>query len=214
MMQKFMIKKGLINSSMTEQEMREFLVSGRDKPSKERERTKEGNKRLQSVVVPKGKQHKLIKVRDTRSKDCEGAMPLLIGIVNNSASEVTIYKRAIEIDPKVPNVDTVQVPITSEQIDKFIADARANQQRKSTSSEEEMDTSDECDTLFMGSCLIAGGAKQPVNKPEVMTHEEQAAQVIREAELSKAKLLEVQGKNQSNVFQMDQDYQMLDFACR
>ena len=122
-------------------------------------------------------------------------------------SEVTIYKKAVQ----------QLTPQMSEQIDKFINEARLNAvnftgegRKVSTSSEEFMDTSDESDVLN-GQFSIPD-PQEVANKPE-KTLEGKADDMIREAEKSRVRLYDVPGKlNLANqdIQAMDNKYQMID----
>ena len=138
------------------------------------------------------------------------------------ASETTIYKRAVR----------QEVPRMENKIEQFISDTRKVVEKNlsgknSTSSEEMMDTSDEGGnvTLLHTEYIVdneAGPSKdhrfssQPKQAKTPLTAEEEADQMVRDAERSKARLLEVPSEYdhlaslQLNISMMDQDYQMLD----
>ena len=134
----------------------------------------------------------------------------------SSTSEMTIYQRA------VPRMELD----VNNQIQQFIEDDRGdldmNRRNVSTSSDETaMDTSDENDLNLTGSNQnnvlfhMTGEDKAgPSSAVQVKrTVEEQAEQVIKDSEQSKACLYEVPAKvmpTPSNPLEMDLDYQMID----
>ena len=116
----------------------------------------------------------------------------------------------------------------SDQINHFIQNVRqevnmemgdaATSRKILSSSEEFMDTSDECDQVIEP-CTIVGNLQQ---QQGVVTHEDQADQIIKDAEKAKANMYELKGKptvgnflntrnfSDCSVTRMDEDYQMLD----
>ena len=217
LMQNFMVEKGLINCNMTEAEIRNFILTSQD----------------DAVVTPK-------RGRPLSQPQRAGmAAPVLINETNNrrSPSEATIYRRAVEVEVRPSNTSNRQrTPFLSSRdngIDKLIAQGRASVVsrtlipdglRKSSSSEEFMDTSDKYDAVMMEQNLISDTeVRQPTHfetpkktgqNGRCLTAEEQTAEVTKDAEINKANLYEVQGKEllklPTDIIQMDQDYQMLD----
>ena len=205
-MQKFMVKKGIIDTSMTFEEMEAF-VDEDDVPTQTEE------------IAPTQARHKnkpeKQPANNLKRKGGKSTSDTL-----SSASEVTIYKRAVQqIAPEL-----------EEQIDVFVANTRRSVEEEdrvgpkdphrkvSSSSEELMDISDEtCDTI---SPLIVGDRDaMPPAKAKVMkqvlpkTTEELAYEQKREAEMSRARIFEVEGKDISvinHIVQIDNDYQMID----
>ena len=129
----------------------------------------------------------------------------------DNRSEVTIYRGAVR----------QVLPVTGDKIDKFLNNARESEERRniSSSSEELMDTSDESELAANNSQLLFVDGSQALNQwgHNDRTPEEKAQDVIRDAEQSKAHLLDVPGKNLENltllpqdILTMDNDYQMID----
>ena len=208
LMQEYMIEKGLIDSSMTEHEMREFLSSNIRRRSRSKSPKGVAKKRKPTQEKIRGMITKIGDVVQQQNRSTE---------VADSESEVTIYRRAVDLASQDNHV--AQRQVTDQQIDKLIADARRqslDEPRRSGSSEELMDTSDECDALIIQNNLISDnsgqadkGAQLPVKK-RTLTQEEHAKQITRESELARATLYDVPGRSFPNVMLMDQDYQMLD----
>ena len=193
-MQTFMVKKGLIDASMTADEIEEFLKddAGPSTASQQakQSRGKQGPKKHQDKAT---------------GKDVTNL---------SSTSEVTIYKRAVQ----------QLAPQLEEQIDKFVSDSHreveANQMlnidsllcKVLSSSDELMDISDETADLNMAFVV---GAKE--GKDRTLT--QHADDMIRDAERSRARMYEIGGKNldanrplanNQNVSLIDNDYQMID----
>ena len=137
-----------------------------------------------------------------------------------SSSEVTIYRRAVQqVAPKIES-----------RIDQFINEARQmseqqkDQQRKILSSSDElMDTSDEIELITGANTnLFPFAVNQSEPEPQQRAYkektlEEKANETIREAEQSRAQLLDIPGKGFSvqdfkaqSILDMDNDYQMID----
>ena len=126
-----------------------------------------------------------------------------------SSSIATIYKKA------VPIVEQKNVSSVEDQVDNFLANVweETTQNRKvSTSLEEMMDTSDEMEQHNgdqINSFLAAEKQQNEVTKRD--DPEEQAEKIILEAERSRARVMDVKGKNfDTDVTLIDQDYQMID----
>ena len=199
LIQGFMVKKGLIDINMSNDELKKFL---------EQSEVSSGDLEPATGTQRVSKSSKSKEGNDSRTKG-NASMA--------SGSEMTIYKRAVQqLDP---NMD--------KQIEELLNKSRQEANfggRKISSSSEEMDTSDETIPLFIGSVkhkdgLIAGDAEGQVSvKQREKTPQEQADQVIKEAENSRARMFEVPGefnsdlvKNSSvNINLIDQDYQMID----
>ena len=133
-----------------------------------------------------------------------------------SGSDVTIYKRAIQqLDPEM-----------DKQIEELLNKSRQETNfggRKISSSSEEMDTSDETIPLFIASTkqmglLVGDPERHAESKQREKTPLEQADQVVKDAENSRARMFEVPGELNSNLVRdgkvnialIDQDYQIID----
>ena len=219
MMQKFMLKKGLINETMDMEEIEKFLNEPEEKADNQ------ANKQLDQDNPVKNK-----RTEKTPQKPSKTGRTVIVEHDNRipcvNTSETTVYKRA------VPTV----VPDMNLQIQQFISDVRNNANKEgsmrklSNSSDETMDTSDELEpALIMPNNFIAGETTPGKNKraedepvpgtsASKLTADEQAEEIIRESERAKAKLYEVPGMglftNKINIgndiIQMDLDYQMID----
>ena len=177
-----MLKKGLINSALTPQEMEELL---------------DGD--LTPVATDKMQQPKM-KGEETMA----GRKALSMGNLG-SASEVTIYKRAFkQIAPELEQQIDKFVAETHE-------GTTSGPSRKgvSSSSEELMDISDETADFNVEPLTFVGKANQP-NVTE-KTPEERADEMVREAEKSRAQMFDIPGKQDGcNIIDIDNDYQMID----
>ena len=204
LMQTFMLKKGLIDRSMTEEEIQELVNCGSDNACK----TPNNNTQKGSKVI--GNQSTRKKGTNL-NKDATGQQGKInLKLINKSPSELTVYRRAI------PSIPLVQPQNMNQQIEAFIGNVResVDKGRKiSTSSEEAFNTSDESvnAALLINSCNIVDDQDA---SPEV-TAEEQAEDLIRTAEKSRARLFEVPGKtdlyaNSLSTASMNEDYQMID----
>ena len=146
LMQSFMVKKGILNSSMSTEELEKFIEESGDI---ECANMNESRQKKAERGPPKSKVVEACTNKDRRGK-VQDNLSVSMGIpCLPSSSEATIYKRAIQqIAPEL-----------EEQIDTFINNARRQSQDRecegmgkkadvsnrkiSTSSEEFMDTSDE-----------------------------------------------------------------------
>ena len=156
MLQNFMIKKGL----MTEVEMQEILgAEGTSFKPDGSNRIRDsgsgwsvvGHAAPQSLEKAKGKKNKDTARGKRCSKPCEDV---------DNLSEVTIYKRAVAV-PGVPNEAEANI-----NIDCLLTALRPDKEgvvnRKiSSSSDEFMDTSDECDTNANVPNFVGGVEVQP-----------------------------------------------------
>ena len=208
LMQNFMLKKGLINSTMSQQEMQEFMevqLTG------DRETLDSGNKGDAAVNINR---------RQAADQEIQGEAGKSKGQGRNStscSSEITIYKRVVRsLDP---NLET--------QLDDLLGKVRAENASKrkvSYSSDENMDTSDETigavsnelnlvDKPQLGRSADPAYAMEPQQNllREGKSTDEQANDIVKEAEHARAHMFEVPGELASlNVSVMDQDYQMID----
>ena len=235
MMQNFMLKKGMIDKPMDITEMMELaqteepvtinrLIEEVNKPNKQ----VNGGKNP-SVNKCKGKIH-----GKTQYKQPENQIANALNSAEHCESEVTLYKRAVrQVAPNLEN-----------QIDSFINNIRnkvgksAEHRKHSSSSDELMDTSNECESAalidnnsFVGDAGPSKDGHFNMSAHVEKTAEEQVADsFIWQAEKSKAKLLGVSGTNYFakevsntneqhnvqaatpflNVAHMDEDYQMID----
>ena len=205
LMQNFMVKKGLLDTSMSAEEIEQFIQEGVDFPlegvaaATEFQRLSDTNKTVEPV-----------KCKETD----KGNVPMATTLGSPSTSEVTIYKRAVQ-----------QIaPDLEEQIDRFVTDTRKSLiplmppelpakdigRKELSSSDELMDTSDETEDANM--FLFTG----PDATKKIKTPGEKADDYIRDAEHSHARMMEVEGKeltqadNSFNVSLIDNDYQMID----
>ena len=211
MMQDYMLKKGLIMPDMNDQQLQEFL-------HKESNSTDQGTENeTNSAQVMKSK---------VTNKRMPAQQPIGKDNLSSSASETTIYRRAVrQINPNLEA--QIEDLLNRSRTEIAVDDLR----KVSYSSDENMDTSDEGVEItdnnvinsFTGNPQGATSAAVQIEEPrpgpshEPMTvnkkdrnkmSEEQAQQLIKEAELSKAQMFEVTGK--INVSLIDEDYQMID----
>ena len=189
LIQKFMLKKGLIDAPIDQNEMKQLLME--EEQQTPRKGTKSSGNTARKSILP-----------EPRVKANAGNSIVNEMNINGNESKVTIYKRAIK-----------QIaPEAEAQIEQIISNARAQGTIKgkntSSSSEEFLDTSDECDVALIDTRYIsgqqqqspagkqdhaeAGGLKDP-NYSSQPTLVRQADEFIKEAERSKAKLYEVPG---------------------
>ena len=216
LMQSFMIKKGLIDRSMTEQEMEEFVLLNNNDSTIPAENAS-ANHRASSNDRQENRVKRTPKKKLVAGTSTDPGMLTKMQLANKSPSEVTIYRRA------VPSTQETN-PHISQQIEDFIGTVRESvtiNRKMSTSSEEGMDTSDEGVNvgLLIDSCNIVDDQRaapaDEVLPPRKMS-EQQAAELIRDAEKSKVRLFEVPGKMDLNTTQpisiasIDEDYQMID----
>ena len=217
-----MVKKGLIDTSMTEDEIQEFLTDqGKGQDSCSVPPDPVTSKDPVPNETRKGKDNQVL------SNESGNNLVVLdkVNVITNaldphgSSSEATIYKRAVH--QVAPNLE--------KQIDEFINKTRLeNESRKlSTSSEEYMDTSDKTNDENFHSILgrtkemeLQAAVEQymetvrplePIAE-KVITPEQHADDLIKKSELSKATMFGVQGKqpNSVNLLAIDNDYQMID----
>ena len=151
-----------------------------------------------------------VKGRNNPIKPMEAGNNSLNFPIQESQSEATIYKRAVQQFE----------PTLNEQIEGYIETVCSSlNQNVSSSSDEVMDTSNESgqalviDANNLSDLREAGTSRrnEPANK--TVTQEQHAEQIIRDSEKSKVRLYEVQGKVLNfaqRTAQMDKDYQMID----
>ena len=217
MMQKFMLNKGLINNTMSKDEMINFISKGIEADNaKKASKVRAENKQLPAGPVqsqPKQKKNLASAGRESIS----------------SASEITIYKRAVQqLDPNLGAKIEDLLNKSRMEVDK-------NCGRISFSSDEndndQVVTSDDSLNSLNRSGVILKEyddnivVDMPRGQPDVQpgtsgegavmqqqrsnTPEEHIDNVIRDAERSKARIREVPGRNFS-VHLIDEDYQMID----
>ena len=199
LMQTFMVKKGLIDTSMTDEEIEQFVSEGLD--------INVTDMRTEPNTPHKSRESGYAASQLRDAKGTEQRTGKQAPISQSSTSEMTIYKRVVQ-----------QIaPGLQQQIDKFVNDTRQavmqkqdhefNTSRKiSSSSDELMDISDECDN---NAVLLAGRAND--NAARVLTADEKANEYVREAERARARMLDVEGRNcNTNLSNVDNDYQMID----
>ena len=205
LMQKFMLKKGIIDAPINQQEFQELMATdvnnitqtdgvGVDTgvAASQPKTTQKTAQPVPKSILPKPK-------ICTEGKND----PCTFG---DTESEVTIYKCAVK--QVNPNLDA--------QIEQFINDIHksTNKNKKcgaSSSSEEFMDTSDECDVANIAMINATdyvsdqypdgkddqqpGSSKDRNYSSQPKSAEDQADEVIKDAECSKARLFEVPGNN-------------------
>ena len=221
LMQNFMLQQGLINKSLNEAEVKEFLDksmtgdTGEAADKGHREGTRNVNKdKAAAQKMPK---------KGVKGKETNKSVPV---IPREVESEMTIYKRVIPQVQLGNNNKTINndVGLPADQIENFIEEVRHNMnQRKVSSSDEMMDTSDESNNTmlhdsmnFLGAELneaLPGRSDDPrfSNRTEAQS-EPKSDLLIKESEKSKTRLFEVSGKSENSwlTSQMDEDYQMID----
>ena len=200
-----MVKKGLIDTSMSAEEIEQFIQEGVDFPAEGVAAATEFQRLLDT-----NKTAEPVKCKETD----KGNVPMATTLGSPCTSEVTIYKRAVQ-----------QIaPDLEEQINRFVTDTRKSLiplmppelpakdigRKVLSCSDELMDTSDETEDVNM--FLFTG----PDATKKIKTPGEKADDYIRDAEHSHARMMEVEGKeltqadNSFNVSLIDNDYQMID----
>ena len=205
LVQAFMLQKGLIDKSLTEEEMQDFISSG-GMPEVTSEKVPKQDSKKSSV---KGKKRVSNKATGENIRN----MPRVSFLPEPNNSETTIYKQAISQDK--PSMDC--------QIEQFISQVRNDtlQRKVSSSSEEFMDTSGESvHAMILDTSVIAGAAggiqdeshKGIGSQEQTANSELQANYIIKEAERSKAHLFDMPGKNPlfRSTTEMDEDFDMID----
>ena len=197
-MQNYMMKKGIINSSMTTQELQNFLLKEVEGTAAKNNSSKRTNRIEPIKCVVSGSNH------------------------GSSTSEVTIYKRAVrQLAPELE--EQIDQFIADTRKSDVGIPPPANQTRKvSSSSEELMDTSDEIEInngQGLNFSLISAAAKvQEKERLAEPPQQEHSDEMIREAERSKAQVFDTTGRDMTNsimcrpmdLIAMDNDYQMVD----
>ena len=212
LIQDYMIKKGIIQEEMGEEELNLFLRNEMEakQPAKTDSHAKTSKEK--DIATPSDNREEI----GTKSGKTNTNRILRVGDINESTSEITVYRRAVPI--LEPDVDR--------QITRFIKDVRNREgkdNRKFSSSLDEiaMDTSDESDMLIDPSNFIADkpGWKTPkLGKPGTsrpQSQEEVVEDNLRKTERNKAVMYEVPGRpvnfsTGDSMALMDQDYQMID----
>ena len=130
-MKNFMIRKGIIDSSLTEEEILEFIETDQELEASQSEKQ---TPQVRSEVVVTSP---LVRVDEQRNKTKQSTQGAAKGL-NNSLSEVTVYKRAVQqINPQLDL-----------QIEDLLKQTHLeNKNKESSSSDEYLDISDE------GCCL-------------------------------------------------------------
>ena len=232
LMQHYMLKKGIIEAPIDDSELQELVKEVEDLNDRQ---VKISGTQKQNDRVP---EHRSIipepvkRGKSTQQVQNRGECP-------PSPSDVTIYKKAVEIGRPPASCQLV------DQVEKFIQNIRVSNEKQdpnrkiSSSSDELMDTSDEREMLheiidnnnFVDQSRQADtvATRQPtvwskvVEKPKEMTPGDQADEELKEAEKSRARLYELPGKNSDlfpnsdnvkcpavDINSIDQDYQMID----
>ena len=126
---------------------------------------------------------------------------------DGDTSEVTVYTRAVPMSSQLIGIDKM--------LDEARSLAATNVRKLSSSSEEEaMDTSDEADVHLVSDGVVAGNSNDPqfrmFPEPEkkIPSAGKTVEDIVRNAEISKARMYEVPGT--VNIQLIDQDYQMID----
>ena len=244
MMQAFMVKKGLIDSSLNEEEIKEFLqtsdltevspappVEKVDTSSNQGSKTKERHSTSPLEMLER--------VQNARPR---GKKSLLTQAYPDNASEVTVYKKAVrqlnpELDLQIENL-----------LQQTHLESNGNR-KESSSSNEFLDTSDKgingnllitqqrlTESQYHFPIISDARVQQPSltvkEKTTQPSAQEQADKMVLNAERSRGHMFEVPGKifDQSlghtqqinqvevplpavpsvSIFQIDQDYQMID----
>ena len=214
LMQNFMLQQGLINKSLNEAELKEFLDKSMMGDTGE--------------AADKGHMEATRNVnKDKEGKETNKSVPV---IPREVESEMTIYKRAIPQVQLGNNNKTInnEVGSPADQIENFIEEVRhkMNQRKVSSSSDEMMDTSDESNnTMLHDSMNFLGAELNEVlpgrsdytrfsNRAEAQL-EPKSDLLIKELEKAKTRLFEVSGKSENSwlTSQMDEDYQMDRCSC-
>ena len=201
LMQEFMLKKGLIAPGMNEIELQEFLA---------KEQT--GENPTCTTVLASNKRKATDMDAGITSKNRRETPVIGRADTISSASEVTIYKKVIrQVDPELESKIEQLLNNSRKQFSEE-TDANPSEKRKvSYSSNEMMDTSDETVELnnpfpinsFTGNVSGLGQileVVQPLAEQQEavtglskITPEEQAEQIIKDSEHSRAQLMEVPG---------------------
>ena len=200
LMQDFMVHKGIIDRSMTEADLEEFL-SG----------VKASTQHQPTQLAPKGKEHEPHKGRNGGTKkgnDCNQSRHLDCG--EYASSLTTIYKDAVQRGkPCSTEINELQQGL--EHLRKI-----------SSSSDELIDTSDEAINILdsRGGTLRPEGdnpepgtsaSGQPADRDRNSVGREKADELIRQVELAKATMYQLKGRegvsvNQITAALMDEDY--------
>ena len=217
-MQSYFIKRGILNSSMSQQEMQKMIEEEFGNEEYADPEVVLATHRTPSVP----KKVKSVKATNQRPKEKQerdkGKTDHIQGSQSPSNSEVTIFKRAVK-----------QIaPGLEREIDNFIAEARtatvqegvlggdgSSSRKVSSSSDELMDTSEE-NELANGSVPFTNIRffAEPDEQPENIA-QQKADDLIRESQQSQARVFEVSGRDTLNttineIAIMDNNYQMLD----
>ena len=196
MMQDFMLHKGILTDSMSEEDMLEFL-EGADNWHEHEEQLQTTPKKSKAKSGNKG----------ANSESKRGKT------MNNSESETTIYQRAV----KEKGNSSIRDHAKSNKVDNW-------HRKTSSSSDEFIDTSDELildpeDEInlsrhFIADCNVSKkGSPEPGTSKDTepeLTAEEKADLIIKEAEKSRACMLDLPGRSLMHSFFMDEDYHMID----
>ena len=245
LMKQYMVEKGVINKKISTKELNDMLRR-KDNPTTQTGTLEDGEIEDQGQTVAI-EEHRQGKARETNRTSNKGRWPL-----HNTESEVTLYKRAVKL--KTPDNSDKPQSQQEQLIDKLLTQTRISEDnnRISSSSDEFMDISDESNdidvnidvnknnTLYSETSDDVVAPRRELNtaqpqpdgreKEREMTNEEQADQLIKDAELNKAQQYQVPGKvklplinmvttvqnmkptleAKDNLAEMDMDYQMVD----
>ena len=210
-LQSFMIKKGLINETMSQDEMEAFLNED-DLPSNLASRSEPQQSPLQKVDQVAALQAK------GKGKGKKSGKELLS---QASGSEITVYKRAVHqlAPPGLEDKIDQFVSETRKSVEKNLTNANPDTSRKvSGSSDELMDISDE--TTDTNLSLLLAAETGPKDDNPAKSVDEHADEMVREAEQARVQMYEIEGNpehnfllhpNQvQNAVLIDNDYQMID----
>ena len=223
-----MLEKGIIDNTMTEDEIRCFLGKTTNHTTgvvNEEPRPVEmvNAKSIPQTKSVSQKKKLLTPVRALRTEE-QGR---LNHPVQESGSEVTVYSRAV----KMIQSNDSQENETSRKIDEFLTSvrdpqiAKENSRKTSSSSEElmDMDTSDETDidiaerndSQYFSDTRHVIGHGERKDQPHASRQEPDRCRdqpkLVRDAELNRANMFEVPGKDNKNITSViDEDYQMID----
>ena len=216
---------------MREDKLKEFMESdGKQEPSSSG--ISKPDKRTSTCATNNSKE------QNKHSGLCQKSCPTTVRKVNDETdgnSEVTIYTRAVPMVGQLNNDAPENVRYSVVEIEKFLCNMRNGKEvvnrKVSTSSEEMMDTSDECELTEVDNrnfCVVTGKETEvevsvkpwcsddPAYAARAMpqwptkTPEQHADDVICNAECSKAGMYQVPGRSQSITACIDEDYQMID----
>ena len=231
LMQDYMLEKGIIDNTMTEEEIKSFL--DKTGAGKQVDNTGEPqSEEIEEVVMPIPVDNPIVEPtaeptkQQTRQKQLNPNSSRK-GMPRESGSEVTIYSRAVK--PAQGDIN-----LLGGQIDKLLNDVRHNtvsgegSRKLSSSSDEMMDTSDETERsveINNNSSYFpdlrgeepAARHRTPAREPPLLHREsdrqndpDEQPTLVLDAEQHKATMYEVPGKVKAITSLIDEDYQMID----